>query len=235
MLLEVIALTPEDARVAAKHGADRIEFVSAIEEGGLTPALTFIEETAAECAIPVHVMIRPHGRSFLYSEADLERMIRDMSALGKAGAGAFVLGTLTPVGTVDEEKLKRLLDAAGDIPVTFHRAFDEARNLEEAFGTLVRYPQIRTILTSGGKPSVLDAAEEIARLVRLSSGTTIEIMAGSGLTPASLAGFVDATGVRAVHFGSGVRQDGAQTAPLDSVRLAAVRAVLGGRERGRDA
>src|SRR6476469_3153966 len=100
MLLEVIALTPEDARVAAKHGADRIEFVSAIEEGGLTPALSFIEETAAECTFPVHVMIRPHNRSFLYSEGDMERMLRDMSALGKAGAGAFVLGTLTQARTV---------------------------------------------------------------------------------------------------------------------------------------
>ncbi|QHW31146.1 copper homeostasis protein CutC [Paenibacillus rhizovicinus] len=228
MLLEVIALTPEDARAAAEHGADRIEFVSVIEEGGLTPSLALIEETAAACSLPIHVMIRPHSKSFMYAEADMEQMIRDMGSLRKAGANAFVLGALTPERTVDEEKLKRLLDAADGLPVTFHRAFDEARHLEEAFETLTRYPQVRTILTSGGKPSVLDAADEIARLVSLSRGTGIEIMAGSGLTPASAAGFASATGVRSVHFGSGVRVNGSQTAPIDPVRLSAVRAALDG-------
>ncbi|QHT59644.1 copper homeostasis protein CutC [Paenibacillus lycopersici] len=228
MLFEVIALSPEDARFAARHGADRIEFVATIEEGGLTPSWAFIEETAAACAIPIHVMIRPHSRSFVYSESDMEQMISDMAGLKQAGANAFVLGALTPGRTVDEEKLKRLLDAADGLPVTFHRAFDEAQDLEAAFETLARYAQIRTILTSGGKPSALDAADMIARLVRMSRGTGIEIMAGSGLTPATVAEFAQATGVRAVHFGSGVRRGGAQTAPIDAERLAAVRTAIGG-------
>ncbi|SDX97780.1 copper homeostasis protein CutC [Paenibacillus sp. CF384] len=228
MLLEVIALTPEDAKLAAAGGADRIELVSAIEEGGLTPAMAILEEIAAEAAIPVHVMIRPHSRDFRYSEEDMGQMVREMKALRFSCIGAYVLGVLTEEQTVDEEKLKRLLDAADGVPVTFHRAFDEARNLEEAYETLTRYPQIRTVLTSGGKPSVLDAVDSIKELVRQSvnGSTGPEIMAGSGLTLESAADFVKQTGVRAVHFGSGVRQNGLSQASIDPARLAALRAVL---------
>ncbi|MBO7747627.1 copper homeostasis protein CutC, partial [Paenibacillus sp. MWE-103] len=219
MLLEVIALTPEDAAIAAAHGADRVEFVSAMEEGGLTPAAADVEQAAAEAGIPVHVMIRSHSRSFDYDEADMKRMMRDMRSLRLAGASAFVLGTLTPARTVDEEKLKRLLDAADGLPVTFHRAFDETRDLEEAYETLARYPLIRAVLTSGGMPSVLEAGREIARLVRLAGAAGPAVMAGSGLTPETAAGFARETGVRAVHFGSGVRRGGRQAEPLDPARL----------------
>ncbi|WP_206098543.1 copper homeostasis protein CutC [Paenibacillus montanisoli] len=228
MLLEVIALTPEDARQAAASGADRIELVSVIEEGGLTPALQFAEEITAESAIPVHVMIRPHSRSFRYSEEDMELMLGSMKELRRFRLGAFVLGVLTAERTVDEEKLKRLLDAADGVPVTFHRAFDEARNLEEAYETLAKHPLIRTVLTSGGMPSVLDAQHQIAKLVRLSGspGSAPEVLAGSGLTPETVADFVRRTGVRAVHFGSGVRQNGKAAAPIDPLRMAAVLAAL---------
>ncbi|MBP3962915.1 copper homeostasis protein CutC [Paenibacillus lignilyticus] len=230
MLLEVIALSPEDAKLAARGGADRIELVSAIEEGGLTPAMAVMEEIAAEAAIPVHVMIRPHSRDFHYSEEDMGQMVREMKSLRFPCIGAYVLGVLTAEQKVDEEKLKRLLDAADGVPVTFHRAFDEARNLEEAYETLSRYPQIRTVLTSGGKPSVLAAVDPIKELVRQSrkgSGSSgPEIMAGSGLTLASVSDFVKQTGVRAVHFGSGVRQNGRSQAPIDPARLAALLAVL---------
>ncbi|WP_308638077.1 copper homeostasis protein CutC [Paenibacillus silvisoli] len=228
MLLEVIALTPEDARQAAACGADRIELVSAIEEGGLTPALSIAEEITAESAIPVHVMIRPHSRSFRYSDEDMAQMIASMKELRRFRLGAFVLGVLTAEQTVDEEKLKRLLDAADGVPVTFHRAFDEARSLEEAFETLAKYPLIRTVLTSGGKPSALDAQDQIARLVQLggSLGSAPEVLAGSGLTPETIAGFVQRTVVRAVHFGSGVRQGGKAAAPIDPQRMAAVLAAL---------
>lgn len=226
MLLEVIALKPEDVRTAAENGADRVEFVAAIEEGGLTPSLAAIEEAAADAPIPVHVMIRPHSRAFAYSEEDLGMMIGAMASFGHAGAHAFVLGVLTAERTIDEEKLKRLLDAADGRPVTFHRAFDDARNSEEAFETLARYPLVRTVLTSGGRPNVLDAAEELAHLVRLSRGTSLAFMAGSGLTPETAAGFARSTGVRAVHLGSGVRFGGKATAAPDPVRIAAARAAL---------
>ncbi|SEO54135.1 copper homeostasis protein CutC [Paenibacillus sp. OV219] len=231
MLLEVIALTEEDAMTASRFGADRIELVSVIEEGGLTPDASVISQVAAVCTIPMHIMIRPHSRSFQYSEADLADMIRsieEIRAMQLPKLGAFVLGVLNADQTVDEEQLKALLEAAGDVPVTFHRAFDEVRDQAEALDTLMRYPQVRTVLTSGGVPNVLHATEQIAKLVRQvqAKGSALEILAGSGLTVEAVSEFVEATPVRAVHFGSGVRENGSSTAPIDSARLSDLRAIL---------
>ncbi|MFD0673548.1 copper homeostasis protein CutC [Cohnella sp. GCM10027633] len=38
MILEVIATTVADAKDASRYGADRIELVTGIAEGGLTPS-----------------------------------------------------------------------------------------------------------------------------------------------------------------------------------------------------
>lgn len=218
MLLEVIATTADEAVSAAFHGADRIELISAFDQGGLTPeepiTVTVLEalkrlETAADAQpskeVPVHAMVRPHSKSFVYDKADLSTMIAQIKRMRQLGVHAFVLGSLLPDGTIDEDSLQRLLEAADECPVTFHRAFDEAADQEEALGVLVRYPQIKWVLTSGGKRSVLDAVDRIGRLIELSKAYGLTIMAGSGLTVASLPQFIQATGVQAVHLGTGVR------------------------------
>jgi copper homeostasis protein len=52
------------------------------------------------------------------------------------------------------------------------------------------------------------------------------VLAGAGLTVDAVAAFVQATGVKAVHFGSGVRVGGNGLAPVDPQRVAKVRALL---------
>ena len=47
-----------DARAAAQGGANRLEVVRAIRDGGLTPALSLVEAIAAETALPLRVMVR---------------------------------------------------------------------------------------------------------------------------------------------------------------------------------
>jgi copper homeostasis protein len=54
------------------------------------------------------------------------------------------------------------------------------------------------------------------------------VLAGSGLTIDAVGDFVRATGVRAVHFGSGVRPRGEVLAPVDGQRVERVRAALDG-------
>ncbi|MGM0881702.1 MAG: copper homeostasis protein CutC [Bacillota bacterium] len=222
MLLEVIATTADEAVTAAVHGADRIELISAFDQGGLTPHETITVavlealkrlETADDFErpskqVPIHAMVRPHSKSFVYDKADLSTMIDQIKHLRQLGVHAFVLGTLLPNGTIDEDSLQRLLEAADERPVTFHRAFDEAADQEEALSVLLRFPQIKWVLTSGGKRSVLDAVERISRLIELSNTYSLTIMAGSGLTVPSLPQFVQATGVQAVHLGTGVRSGG---------------------------
>lgn len=238
MLLEIIAMTADEAVTASLHGADRIELISAFDQGGLSPAkditITVVEalkrleqsnSTPFPKTTPVHVMVRPHSQSFVYDEADLRDMITYMESVRSLGIHAFVLGTLRTDGKIDTEALERLLDAAGDLPVTFHRAFDEIADQEEALSTLMKYPQIKWLLTSGGKPSALDAVDQIIRLNEQSYGHAITIMPGSGISIASLPAFMAATKSQAVHLGTGVRNGGV-TAPIDGSLVRTARQIL---------
>lgn len=64
-LLEVIATTVSDARAAERGGADRLELITAIGEGGLTPSIGLIESVVEAVRISVNMIVRPHGRSFV--------------------------------------------------------------------------------------------------------------------------------------------------------------------------
>ncbi|VXB78349.1 Copper homeostasis protein CutC [Burkholderia sp. 8Y] len=226
ILLEVIATTVADARAAERGGANRIELVTAMGEGGLTPSIGLIEAVVGAVGIPVNVIVRPHSRSFVYDADDYAVMLRDVRAIAKTRANAIVVGMLRDNGDIDTGGLSRVVDAADGMPLTFHRAFDGARDLPAAFDTLLGFDAITNVLTSGGEQSVLQAEKTIASLVARSTGTRCTILAGAGLTVEAVAPFVRSTGVRAVHFGSGVRIGGKGLAPVDEAAVARVRALL---------
>ncbi|WGS50169.1 copper homeostasis protein CutC [Paraburkholderia sp. D15] len=226
VLLEVIATTVADARVAAQAGADRLELVTAMGEGGLTPSIGLIEAMVAAVPIPVNVIVRPHSRSFVYDADDYATMWRDVRAVKAAGANGIVIGMLNEAGEIDREALARAIDAADGLAITFHRAFDETRDLRRALDVLLGFDAVTNVLTSGGKASVLDAEPTIGELIRQASGSHCTILAGAGLTLEAIAGFVSRTQVEAVHFGSGVRERGHGLAPVEAFRVAQVRAAL---------
>ena len=226
VLLEVIATTVDDAKAAVRGGADRLELITAMGEGGLTPSIGLIEAVVAAVPIPVNVIVRPHSRSFVYDADDYAVMLRDVRAAKAAGANAVVTGMLTPAREVDREGLQRAIDAADGMQLTFHRAFDEARDLHAALDVLLGFDAVTNVLTSGGKPSVLDAGAEIDSLVKRASGTHCTILAGAGFTVERVAAFARATRVKAVHFGSGVRVDGKGLAPVDEQQVRRARALL---------
>lgn len=227
MIFEAIAISVTDAKIAAQHGADRLELITGIKEGGLTPSLGLIEGVLEAVDIPVQIMIRPHSQSFVYDEDEIQTMIRDIQKLKPyAPQAGIVLGALTPSGDIHEEALKRMLDAAGDLEVTFHRAFDELSDQFTGLQLLSQYPQIKRILTSGGKPNVMDAADRIKELVKASHSTHLTILAGSGLKAEGLAGFIAETGVTQVHFGSAVRGPKGSADFVSAKEISKVRHIL---------
>jgi len=227
MILEVIATSVLDAKLAREHGADRIELISGIAEGGVTPSAGLIEQVVKAVDIPVNVMLRPHANSFHYDEDDLAVMLRDVRVIRESGAAGIVMGMLNRRNEkIDTEALELLLGETGKLAVTFHRAFDELEDRRAALQLLSGYPAIRKILTSGGKPSALDAKEEIAELVELSAGKTVDIVAGSGLQLAKLDEFIRHTKVKEVHMGTGVRIDGRALEPIDPVKLRAAAEIV---------
>lgn len=189
-----------DACIAARDGgADRIELCSALSEGGLTPSHGFIRAAVEQSGLPVHVLIRPRSDDFIYCDAEIELMREDIVHARESGAAGVVLGVLAPKGTVDVEKTKRLIEAASSLQVTFHRAFDAiAFELHEESLEQIIAMGCSRLLTSGGKPDVMQGAAELHRLHELSAGR-IAIAAGGGLRLENAAAFVRQTGLQQIH------------------------------------
>lgn len=224
--LEVIGTTLSDVRSAEAAGADRIELITAIQEGGLTPSLALVEQAVETASIPVRVMVRPHARSFVYDQDDMKTIVRDVELIASVGAEAIVFGALTEDGKVDERALEQVFKAARSMKMTFHRAIDESRNLLEAFKTVQQYEGITDILTSGGADRAPEAVEQFKALLQESGPQGIHIMAGAGLNLQNITDFVRESGVSYVHFGSGVRRSGDAMQPIDAARVQELRQLL---------
>lgn len=219
MLLEVIATTVEDIHIAEANGADRIELISGITEGGVTPSYALIRHAVKATKLPVNVMIRPHANHFCYSPADVEIMKEDIRHARELGAAGIVLGVLTPQGKVDTSVLESLLEEAGHCSVTFHRAIDEIDDQMEALQTLQKYSQIDRVLTSGGAEDIYQAGDQIKRMVEWSKTNTLKIMGGGGLRMRNLEPFIRETGMQEVHLGIGARIDENPLAPVDAEKV----------------
>jgi copper homeostasis protein len=205
MMIEVIATCVDDVLQAEEGGADRIELVTGLQEGGMTPSIGLVEEGLAATNLPVHVIVRPHSLTYCYDEFDIRAMVRDVLEIRRLGAAGVVVGALTAEGRIDKESLLPVLEAAAGMNVTFNRAFDETRNLEEALEDVLGLPGVNRLLTSGGQASVLNAASKIIQLKKRLDETSVALLAGSGLTVEGIDAFVEATGVQEIHFGRGVR------------------------------
>lgn len=230
MIIEVIAIRAEDVEAAAEGGADRIELVSGIAEGGLTPSVGLMEAAVRASTLPINVMIRPHSQSFVYSEYDLRIMLRDIDCARDAGAAGIVVGLLDQNGRICEKGLESLLKAADGLDVTFHRAFDETGDQLEALRTLSRYPMIRRVLTAGGRRPATEAATWLRELHLAAKGMGgPTIMGGYGLQPSNIRVFAERTGLSEIHFGSGVRKDNSFGCGVDPEAIKLVRDVIGQR------
>ncbi len=205
MLIEFIAVTVEDAKLIEKSGADRIELVSGLTEGGITPSYGLIEKVVKSVTIPVNVMVRPHGQSFCYSEDDIEIMKNDIRVIRTLGANGVVLGMLDKQGNVDFRQLEELLTDIGSMEVTFHRAIDSSNNLIEAAGKLDRYKEIKTILTSGGHGDWQTRLETLRKMKEICKET--EILIGSGLTKDNIREVDEQVGTNCYHFGTAIREN----------------------------
>lgn len=207
MQIEVIVQSAAEAKEAENLGADRLELVTAIDEGGLTPAFDIVDEVLRTVSIPVQVMIRPHSRGFHYdSEVMKEVMtsIRDVDALGGKG---IVFGALTGRQLIDEEAIKAVMQAYPSLDITFHKAFDQVKDQIDAYRTLTKYHQIKRILTSGGARNCTEGMEQlkILRDLRIEKGGP-EIMPGAGLDPDNI-GFIHRhVQAEQYHFGQAIRK-----------------------------
>lgn len=207
MLLEICVFNLPSALAAQRAGADRIEFCTGPEEGGVTPSAGLIRTARELVRIPLYPIIRPREGDFLYSEEEYRVMLRDVEYCKQVGCDGVVTGMLLADGSVDRARCSRLVEVAYPMGVTFHRAFDRAANPFEALESVIRTGCER-ILTSGQRPVATEGAELLNRLVR-EADERIVIMPGSGVRSANIAALAQQTGAVEFHTSARVRRPGA--------------------------
>lgn len=181
MIKEACVETFEQAMLAEKKGADRIELCSELSVGGLTPAAKLMKKTCSVLKIPVMVMIRPRAGNFHYSEEEISQMKQEIDLAKKAGAAGVVFGLLTSKNQIDIENTHILADYATPLPVTFHKAIDELENPADGVPVLKNIRGITRILTSGGKATA-DEGAEVIRKMREAAGENLTIVAAGKIT-----------------------------------------------------
>ncbi len=197
-LIEICVEGIDGVMAAESAGADRVELCASLMEGGLTPSYGTIRTAIERASIPVFPIIRPRGGDFLYSDLEFETMLADVAACREMGVKGVVFGCLTPDGRYDEPRMRALVEAAGPMSTTSHRAFDMTRDIAESVEALVRCGVSR-VLTSGQRDTAMEGIVNIRRTVEL-AGDRLKVMACGFLDLDNIAEVHRATGVREMHF-----------------------------------
>ena len=196
---EVCANGVESCRAAQQGGAHRVELCANMPEGGTTPSYGEIKQARRLLTdTKLHVIIRPRGGDFVYSELEAERMLEDIQMCQLLCVDGVVFGCLTKDGNIDIPLCQRLMEASRGLSVTFHRAFDCTRNPEQALEDIISLGCDR-ILTSGQQPKAVDGTALLRQLNDQAAGR-ITLMAGSGVNETNIALIQQQTGICEFHF-----------------------------------
>ncbi len=227
MILECIVQNEKDAIIAEQIGVNRLELVSAISEGGLTPSYGTTKRIIESVSIPVQVMLRPHSFSFEYDESDWNSMREDILAFEDIGVTGIVFGALKN-GEIDQALLEKVINVVPNFDITFHRAFDELHQQADGLEVLCQYANhVRRILTSGGAKSAEAGKEKLQQLMTLTDvWHGPRILVGAGLQRDNIADIHSFLKAEEYHFGTGVREGNTLANGFDEHKVADILSVL---------
>ena len=196
--LEICANSVMSCVEAQKGGAYRVELCAAIPEGGTTPSYGDIAVARELLDIKLNVIIRPRSGDFLYSGLEHKIMLKDIEICCKLGVDGIVIGCLTAEGDVDMQRCRELVTAAGEMDITFHRAFDKCRDPFASLEDIISLGCSR-ILTSGQQPKAEQGIGLLKKLVQ-QAGDRIIIMPGSGINENNIVKIARETGAVEFHL-----------------------------------
>jgi len=198
-LLEISVETLEAALAAERGGADRIELCGNLSVGGVTPDVDLLRAVRAQVHIPIFSMVRPRAGDFVYSSGEFSEMRRSITDAKECGMDGIVLGVLTKEHRIDVERTRQLVEFAKPLPVTYHRAFDEAADPRRGLEDVIQSGAKR-ILTSGGAKSAVEGATVLAELID-AAGERIVIVPGAGISALNIEQVAQQTRAREFHSG----------------------------------
>jgi len=148
--------------------------------------------------VPVHVIVRPRGGNFVYSDSEFTSMLDDVQVLKEAGVQGVVIGCLTPDGLVDVPRTQALVAQAGPLSVTFHRAFDLTADPAQALEDLVTCG-VNRVLTSGQQVTALEGVPLLQSLLEQAGGRIIILGCGR-IRPDSVTELLREVPLSEIHF-----------------------------------
>lgn len=196
VLVEACCDSIYTARAAQEVGAGRVELCGP-GDGGTTPSLGLMARARDLLHIPLHVMIRPHTRDFMYDDDDLDVMANDIITARTMGMDGVVLGPLQHHGMVHVQQLALLAQLARPMKVVFHRAFDRTPDAHAALHALM-LAGVDIVLTSGHARTALEGVSML-RALQTIAGDRLTILAGGSVRADCVRRIVDESGVREVH------------------------------------
>ena len=162
---EVCVDNVKDAMRAVDLGANRIEYCSKLNEEGLTPNVEDVKYLLKNINIPIRIMIRPHSKSFNYSETDISVMLSDISTFKKIDIDGIVIGCLNKDDEIDLKKINLLIEKARPLKVIFHKAIDITSDPLKSLKNLIKYSNINGVLTSGGFKKAEDGVKLLKKML----------------------------------------------------------------------
>ncbi|TPG40173.1 copper homeostasis protein CutC [Flavobacterium pectinovorum] len=182
--LEIACFNYESAIIAQESGADRIELCENMQLGGTTPNYILALKVRENITIKMHVIIRPRGGDFVYTDEEFTEMKQDIKQFKKLGVDGFVFGILNSDGSVNKKQNQELVNLASPLSCTFHRAFDVVNAIEQGLEDVIACG-FSTILTSGRGKNVEEGIDDLEMIQKLAKDR-IEIMPGGGLRSSNI-------------------------------------------------
>mgnify|MGYP001299121072 FL=1 len=181
IIKEVCVDNITDAINAIKFGADRIEFCSKLDEDGLTPRTEDLISIKKIVSCPIRVMVRPHSKSFIYSEQDLDEMKKTINLCKEHSFDGVVFGCLDKNMELDIKKIKYLTDLSKPLNVIIHKAIDLTSSPLNSLKQLLEIKQINGVLSSGGADTAEHGLDNLKKMIAISP-TDFEIISAGKIT-----------------------------------------------------
>jgi copper homeostasis protein len=223
-ILEVIVTDLDEAVEAAAGGADRLEVVRALKEGGLTPELDLVDKIARTVRIPIRIMLRENNGLALGGGEELRVLCEKARAISRLGADGLVIG-FNSGQAIDIAAMRAVLESAPGMKATFHRAFDELADPLGAIALLKELGTVDRILTVGGKGPWAVRKERL-RAWQRAAAPEIKILAGAGIDRAVLQDLQDDELIVEIHIGRAARIPQESAGRVSRVRVAESKDLL---------
>jgi len=191
MILESCVGSVIDARRAQTNGAHQLELCDRLDLDGISPPRELVARVCQAVTIPVKVILNPVPFEYMYSDRQLDGILAYMASLADLNVAGFVFGSLDRNQMPDLAAVEKVATAT-QLPITFHKAIDEAQDILTAIELLSKSKIVQFVLTSGGYPTAIDGLSRLIEMrdlladQALAHGPRMRLIAAGSITSNNL-------------------------------------------------